>query len=128
MALTLTGLEAVTQRLQQLAQPSMPVLGAALTTEGNRIMNESVRLVPVRTGLLRSTAAVLAPVVTGTSVSVELRYGGFGLAPYASLVHYDISMYHPHGQSHYLDQPLFAAVAGFTGRIAGDLRSALGLT
>jgi len=127
ITLDLQGMAEVTQRLQRLARPPTHVLGDALHREGMRIMQESLPLVPVDTGLLRSTAAVDQPVEEGPMVSVTLSYGGQGQAPYAAAVHWipDPPVHHPHGQSHYLQQPLFAATAGFTQRIAADIQQGL---
>jgi hypothetical protein len=125
ISLEMQGIPEVLARLQRLNAPVTQSIGQALHDEGNRIMNESVRLVPVDTGLLRSTAAVSRPEQTGQEVTVELRYGGHGLAPYAMVVHFRTDVHHPIGQSHYLQQPLFQATAGFGQRIATALRPAL---
>jgi hypothetical protein len=126
VTLELHGLDMVTRSLQRLAQPKPHVLGEALREEGNRIMNESVRLVPIDTGLLRSTAAVESPVQQGPVVSVTLRYGGYGMAPYAAIVEFDVSMNHPHGgQAHFLQAPVHAATAGFTQRMAASIQQGL---
>jgi hypothetical protein len=121
----LTGIAEMTQRLQRLAQPPTRVLGEALYEEGNRIMGESVRLVPIDTGLLRSTSHVERPVQEGPITSVELSYGSNGVAPYAMVVEFRLDVHHPQGQAHYLQQPFFAATAGFTERIADHLRGTL---
>jgi hypothetical protein len=77
------------------------------------------------TGLLRSTGHVEAPIQAGPVVSVSLGYGQ-GIAPYAALIEFDVTLNHPHGgQAHYLQQPLFAATGGLLQRIATALRGAL---
>jgi hypothetical protein len=127
LTIELDGLEAMTQRLQRLAQPPTQAVGEALYEEGNRIMGQSVQLVPVLSGLLRSTAHVERPVQDGPVVEVELSYGGNGVAPYAAIQEWDVSLNHPHGgQAHYLQGPVFAATAGFAQRIAQAIRPALG--
>ena len=73
--LDLNGIDTVNQNLQRLSRPQSHIIGDALYAEGNRIMGESVRLVPVLTGLLRSTAHVERPVQEGPVVTVELSYG-----------------------------------------------------
>jgi hypothetical protein len=125
LTIELDGIAQLTQQLGRLAQPPTRALGEALYEEGNRIMGESVQLVPIDTGLLRSTAHVERPAQEGPVISVELSYGSNGLAPYAAIVHWNTQVHHPQGQSHYLQQPLFAATAGFTERIAAPLRGAL---
>jgi hypothetical protein len=122
----LQGLTQVTQQLQRLTTAPLPAVGGALYEEGNRIMGQSVQLVPVDTGLLRSTAHVERPVTTGARVEVELSYGSHGVAPYAAVQEFDITLNHPHGgQSHFLQQPLFAATNGFAQRIADALQGSL---
>src|SRR5262245_29859556 len=126
VTLTLQGVSQVTQNLQRLLQPKAHVLGEALYAEGNRIMGQSVQLVPVDTGLLRSTAHVDRPIQEGPIVSVELSYGSNGVAPYAWVQEWDITLNHPHGgQSHFLQQPVFQATAGFTQRIAADIQQGI---
>jgi len=125
--LDLNGIDTVNQNLQRLSRPQSHIIGDALYAEGNRIMGESVRLVPVLTGLLRSTAHVERPVQEGPVVTVELSYGSHGTAPYAAKIEFDVTLNHPHGgQSHYLSQPLFQAEQGFTQRIAEAIRQGLG--
>lgn len=121
-----TGLDTVMQNLARLATLPLTRVGDALYEEGNRIMGESVQLVPVDTGLLRSTAHVARPETAGSRVEVELRYGGHGTAPYAAQVHNDSTMNHPHGgQAFYLQAAVFAATAGFTERLVAGVASAL---
>ena len=125
ITLTLHGIAQVTQHLQRLTTAPLPAAGEALYEEGNRIMGQSVHLVPIDTGLLRSTAHVERPVTTGARVEVELSYGSNGVAPYAMVVHFRTDVNHPHGQSHYLQQPLFQATNGFAQRIATALQGSI---
>jgi hypothetical protein len=126
ISLDLQGIAQVTQQLQRLVTAPLPAVGEALYEEGNRIMGQSVQLVPVDTGLLRSTSHVARPVTTGARVEVELSYGSHGTAPYAALVEFDVTMNHPHGgQSHYLQAPLFAATQGFAQRLAAAIEGRL---
>jgi hypothetical protein len=130
ISLHLQGVEQMMQQLQQFGPQVMPPATAALEREGNRIMLESQRLVPIDTGRLLLTSQVSAPVVEGPVITVELSYGRdgpLGPAPYAMIVHFDAGMHHPHGgQAFFLQQPLFAAAHGFLQRIAAVLGSRLG--
>lgn len=126
ISLNLTGIAEVTQQLQRLVTAPLPATGEALYEEGNRIMGQSVQLVPVDTGNLRNTSHVERPVTTGARVEVELSYGSHGTAPYAARIEFDVTLNHPHGgQAHFLQQPLFAATNGFAQRIAAALQQAL---
>ena len=126
ISLDLQGLAEVTQRLQRLQRPQAHVLGEALYREGNDIMGRSVTLVPVDTGLLRSSAHVERPIEQGPIVSVTMSYGSNGLVPYAAIVEFDVTMNHPHGgQSHFFQQAVFEATPGFPQRIAQAIAPAL---
>ena len=126
LSVQLSGLPEMMQKLQRLVPAPLPAAGEALRTEGNQIIRVANTLVPVDTGLLRSTGAVIAPVQTSQSVSVTLRYGGFGLAGYAVIVHEDTTMNHPHGgQHHFFSEPFYAATAGMTTRLAAAIGPAL---
>ena len=125
ITITLDGIAQVTQHLQRLVTAPLPAAGEALYAEGNGIMGQSVALVPIDTGLLRSTAHVERPVTTGARVEVELSYGSHGVAPYAAEVHFRTDVFHPIGQSHYLQQPLFQATQGFVQRIAADIQGSI---
>lgn len=127
ISLTLDGVSGVTAALNRLATPSFAVIGAALTDEATPILAQSQTLVPVLTGLLKSTGIVEKPLQYGGAVSVTIRYGNFGEAPYAAIQEWDTTFNHPRGgQAHYLQQPLFQATAGFTDRLAQRLRPLLG--
>lgn len=122
----LSGLAPMQQRLQQIGAETLPLLGIALQQEADAVRAASQPLVPVDTGLLRSTGETDGPFLTGASASVQIRYGGHGAAPYAALVHEDTTMRHPRGgQSHFLSQPLFEATDGMLERLADALRVGL---
>lgn len=121
------GLPALQQRLAQLLAQTTPAVSEGLYRAGNDIMGESVRLVPVDTGLLRSTAHVETPQQQGTRVVVQLSYGGHGIAEYAVRQHFDATLNHPNGgQAFYLQQPLYAAAATIAHHLATTLRTAWG--
>jgi len=128
----LTGLEQMTQRLQQLIPAPLEPLYQALRQEGNQIIRVAQTLVPVDTGLLRSTlgvdtGALEAARRPGGVVEVTLRGGAHGTAPYAARIEFDVTLNHPHGgQSHFLQAPLFAATNGFVQRLADAIRPSLG--
>ena len=128
-SLDFQGIPEVLGRLQRLHSPVVQVGATALEREGNRIMVESQRLVPVLTGRLLLTSNVTPPLVEGSLITVELSYGRegpLGPAPYAARQHFDASLNHPHGgQAFYLSQPLYQATAGFTDRLATGIRAGL---
>jgi ABC-type tungstate transport system permease subunit len=124
--LELAGLEAMIQRLQRLATSPLPAVREALRTEGNQIIRMANTLVPVDTGLLRSTGHVEEPRQQGPVVTVAVGYGQ-GMAPYAARIEFDVTLNHPHGgQAHFLQAALLGATAGMPQRLADAIRPALG--
>ena len=121
-----TGIAEMQQRLQAFAAEVTPLLAIALQQEADAILEVSQGLVPVDTGLLRSTGAVSSPTLAGLVAAVEISYGGQGTAPYAAKVHFDTTMRHPRGgQAFYLQQPFFEATNGMLERLADAIRVAL---
>jgi hypothetical protein len=109
-------------KLKVYGQTTQRKAEAGLYHEGQRIMERSRELVPVDTGLLRSTGITKLPYVQPTIITVELNYGGAGLAPYAAVVHENLAARHPHGQAKYLEQPLNESVEGMAERLAREIR------
>ena len=121
ITIELQGLEALQRQWHQLAQQAAQALAGAVQAEAERILEASMPLVPVDTGLLVSTG-----IVTPRADGADMRYGGHGLAPYAVIVHEDTTMNHPNGgQHHYLSQPFFEATEAMAARLAADLMTAL---
>lgn len=123
------GLEDVIRRLRAARRDIETALAGALYREGERIMEQSKRLVPVDTGALRSTGHTALPVRDGNKITVTLGYGGpagaaFGgrEVGYAIYVHENLTARHKVGQAKYLEQPALEAVSGMATRIAAALR------
>lgn len=126
LQIDMQGLDQVQRRLETVIRQMITGAPGAAVEEGNRIMGASQPLVPVLTGLLRSTAH-LQLFEAYQAIIVELSYGMEGTAPYAAIVHEDTTMNHPNGgQSHFLSQPFFAATAGMAERLAASIRSNMG--
>jgi hypothetical protein len=113
-----TGLPAVIQRLAQLGTLLPQQVIQATHQEAERILDASRPLVPVDTGLLVSTGTV-----EQQRDGADMRYGGHGLAPYAIIVHEDVTMNHPNGgQHHFLSEVFFAATGDMLARLAAAVR------
>lgn len=125
MAESVDPTQPVAERLRQAPEVVLQALSRALYTEGLNIMARSQPLVPVLTGLLRSTGRVDLVPAEGLGVAVLLSYGGEGLAPYAVYVHERTGLHHPVGQDHYLSQPLYEATAGMMERLNAAVHAAL---
>lgn len=84
-------------RVMQLAGPeAMQRIGAGLYRGGQAIIADAVDLVPVDQGVLRDSAIVQEPVVSGDEVSVELGFGG-AASDYAIEQHENLDFEHPNG-------------------------------
>jgi hypothetical protein len=55
----------------------------------------------------------------------DVRYGAFGLVPYALVVHERTDTHHPVGQHHYLSAVVLQATGDMAGRLAADMASRL---
>lgn len=94
-------------------------LAQAIYGTANAVLNESKKLVPVDTAALKNSGMVERPKISNTSFEVEITYGG-PAAPYAFIVHEDMSMNHSpslltqvtkrprRGQAKYLEIPVMA--------------------
>ncbi len=99
-------------------------IARGLFIEGERIMSDSKKQVPVDTGALRSTGHVQPPDFSGPSVSVTLGYGG-PAAGYAIVVHEDLQARHTVGNALYLERPFLDALPGAQRRLGVTIRGSL---
>jgi hypothetical protein len=112
--LEITGIPQLQQALQRLTPVVETAMREGLMLEAEAILATSQSLVPVLTGLLRSSGMV-EPHAQGA----DIRYGGHGLAPYAAKIELDATLNHPHGgQSHFLSQPFYTASADVADHLA----------
>lgn len=106
MNVTIIGGTAVAKKFQAAAQESPTALVAAIYQEAEAVMTLSKQeYVPVDTGALRASGHVEPPVRTAGGGSVALGFGGPS-APYAVIVHEDLTKRHPVGGAKYLELPL----------------------
>lgn len=100
------------RRLRAAAAIGPQAVVGILFREAEQVMAMSKRdYVPVDTGALRASGFVDTPVQTAMGGSVTLGYGGPS-APYAVIVHEDLTKRHPVGQAKYLEVPLRARIQG----------------
>jgi hypothetical protein len=122
----LEGIEALRQSWQRLQAQVGPAVAHALKTEADQILEASWPLVPVDTTLLILTGMVEGPTASGHETTVDIRYGGHGLAPYAIVQHENTTFHHPNGgQHHYLSEPVFTATGGMAERLGARIGPAL---
>lgn len=131
----------------QFKRPVADAAAKALYREASQIIAESQRLVPVDTGTLRASARVGEPVDDGDRLTVTAGYGyGDEYREYATAkalgdmdgdehytsgpgygvyVHERLDVHHaPPTQAKFLEQPAAEHQAGFSGRIAVEIRKA----
>lgn len=114
MNIEITGVTKFAQQLQAITNNEPEAMVAALFAEAEQIMTVSKQdYVPVDTGALRASGTVEPPVFTPTGGSVTLGFGGAS-APYAVIVHEDLTKVHPIGQAKYLETPLRLSLQGMT--------------
>ena len=118
MRVRVEGVPRLLDKLHAASQSGVQALGAAIFQEAEAVMTISKeQYVPVDTGALRASGFVQLPVYTGKVASVTLGFGGPS-APYAVIVHEDLTKRHPVGQAKYLEIPLRARIAGMRSVLA----------
>lgn len=95
--------------------------------EANTIMRASKRMVPLEDGILRASATVEQPIISGQLFSITMGYGGDASA-YALIQHENMSFHHPGLQSKrrnqtgrtakYLETPVVVALPHLEAKIA----------
>lgn len=117
----LKGREEMQRAMRLLGEKGVTAMGAALWSEGNRIMMAAKVLTPVDTGVLVGSGMVALPTYNNDDVEVVLGFGGAASA-YAEVQHEELSYAHqPPAQAKYLEQPLNEAAQDMGYRIAEEL-------
>lgn len=88
-------------------------------------MAEAKRRVPVDTGALASSGYVTEPREAGNDVNIGLGFGG-PAAPYALVVHEDLSAFHEVGQAKYLESTLVESAPYIAQRVARRINAMRG--
>lgn len=114
----LVGMEKLQRLLVAGGRPAVQAVGKALYEEALEAFDKSQDVVPVDTGVLRSSGNVDAPKWSGDSVSVDISYGG-AASQYAMIVHESLEARHAAGKSaKYLETPVVQQTDGMSSRIA----------
>jgi len=101
--MAIKGLAAMKRKLKKLEKQFPDAMADALYESGERIMSESVREVPVKTGRLRATHYVEEPKKDSKGKhSLEIGYG----TNYAVSVHENMTAKHTVGKAKYLQDPI----------------------
>lgn len=122
----ITGVEKLEAALRASGRRANALGASALYEEAELVMGDAKEQTPVDTGALRASGHVAQPTTTGDRSVVEMGFGG-AAAPYAVIVHEDLSAAHAPGtNAKYLERPLLAAVRGMASRMAKRIRSGMG--
>lgn len=117
----LKGREEMQRAMFLLGEKGATAMGAALWSEGNRVVAVAKEITPFDTGALAGSGMVALPVINGNEVEVTIGFGGAAKA-YAEVQHEESSFYHkPPTQYQYLKQPLEQAADDMGFRIAKEL-------
>lgn len=112
MNIQVIGATQFAQKLRRAQVAGPKVVLATLFQQAEKIMTVSkADYVPVDKGHLRGSGFVEPPVMTSQGGSVTMGYGG-PAAPYAYIVHEDLTVRHTVGQAKYLTIPIVAALQG----------------
>jgi hypothetical protein len=113
------------RKLMAMTASTPAVLLQTLVSEAETIMTASKeQYVPVDTGALRASGFVEPPIPTAMGASITLGFGGPS-APYAVIVHEDLTKRHRVGQAKYLEIPFRARVQGMEAVLAMRTRDAI---
>lgn len=125
MKIEFRGLDALQRKLENIAKAGPQALAAALYEEAEAVMTASKEQhVPVDTGALRASGHVEPPRQVGNRTEITMGYGG-PAAPYAVIVHEDLTKRHPVGGAKYLEIPLRARLQGMPSVLAMRVREGI---
>lgn len=117
----LHGATQLARKLRRAASGGSEAIAGVLTREAEAVITAAKQqYVPVETGALRASGFVAPPHVSGHRVAVVMGFGGPS-APYALIVHEDLTKRHPVGSAKYLEIPFKARVAGMPAVVAARL-------
>ena len=117
MQFRVTGVDQMRRKMQQLAAKFPDEAARALYQETEIEAAESKRRTPVDTGTLRGSIHVEGPHRSGRSISTAIVAGG-PAAPYALVVHEDLSAYHAVGEPKFIERTLMESAPHLADRIA----------
>lgn len=102
MNLQLLGIDKLLATIHQKTRQLPDKAGMALKEVGEVWMTEAKKRTPADTGTLRTSGHVQGPDNRGMETEVRLVFGG-PAAPYAAVVHENLTAHHPSGQAKYLE-------------------------
>lgn len=119
----ITGMDKLSRIVQEGGEKALHGLTQALYLEAQMAFNESQTLVPIDTGILRSSGHIKSPVVSEEAIEITIAYGG-PATDYAFIVHEKIyapsgkKVYHrPPTRAKYLEIPVRRRSKGMAKRL-----------
>lgn len=117
ISVTFEGTDKLKKLFAAAGPQALPVLEQALVSVANEVLNESKRIVPVDTGVLKNSGQVEALKRSGQGIEVSVGYGG-AASQYAEIVHENLAAKHGPGKSaKYLEIPFMAMAPRFVRRV-----------
>lgn len=131
-SIELKGLDKLQKIVDQAGDKALQAITQGLYQEATMAFNESQTLVPVDTGILKSSGHVTSPKVDENSVEITIAYGG-PASSYAFFVHERVfapsgkKVYHKRPtRAKYLEVPVKRRSKGMSTRLALYVKRAIG--
>ena len=115
ITIKIDGIQQGMKNLQALAQEAPKEFAAALYQEGELLMTDSKKEIPVDTGAARDSGFVEEPIIKGSDISVTVGYGGVAAkinpktgestSTYLEPLHERMGLHHPVGKPKFLEDP-----------------------
>lgn len=121
MPLKFNGLDAMRDKLKEIATKTPDRIKKALYQEAQIEMTEAKRRTPVDTGTLRASGTVHEPTQEGDRISVLLSFGG-AASGYAIYVHENLTAFHKTGSAKFLESVLNESRPYIAQRIAARMK------
>jgi hypothetical protein len=111
------GMDRLIRGLASVGADAAKIAVQSLNAEAQLVFRDSQRQVPYKTGALRASGRIEPATANGSTISVEITYGGTA-TQYAAYVH-EIPKNYNHGKkAHYLSDPVEAAAPRMGDRIS----------
>jgi Bacteriophage HK97-gp10, putative tail-component len=104
-------------KIHGVAKDTPRAAQTGVAAEAQRLLTESQKRVPVKTGALRDSGRVRIQEPQGKQISAQIDY----TMPYAVVVHEDLEAHHDNGQAKYLESVLRENAPSEAQRLAAHL-------
>jgi len=124
MDITVTGVSRTIRTLSRMGEDLLPIIAAALNEEHEKIMTLAKERTPVDTGALRASGHVVPPRIVARSIQSIGAFGGTA-APYAIVVHENLSAFHRVGRSKFYESAVQDRVSNIGPAVRNAVRGYL---